>query len=86
MRGYHWAVDEGIEGYLMTEPMLFKEGVKINYKISPLTIIKYYAPGPSIEVRVILWSTGPQKNSLNLSKDLIINKKYTFSYSFESSG
>ena len=36
MGGYHWAVDEGIEGYLMTEPMLFKESVKIQtYFIFP---------------------------------------------------
>ena len=22
--GYHWAIDEGVEGYLMTQPELFK--------------------------------------------------------------
>ena len=26
--GYHWAVDEGIEGYLMSQPEMFKENVK----------------------------------------------------------
>ena len=28
--GYHWAVDEGIEGYLMSQPEMFKENVKSN--------------------------------------------------------
>lgn len=28
--GYHWAIDEGIEGYLMNQPELFKELCQIN--------------------------------------------------------
>ncbi len=32
--GYHWAIDEGIEGYLMNQPELFKELCQINIIIN----------------------------------------------------
>ena len=34
--GYHWAIDEGIEGYLMNQPELFKELCQINIIINQI--------------------------------------------------